>query len=118
MIAPTATPREILITRSRLVSHNDSDGRKNDLEHKQVYVSMLTFPCDSVSIIWLEAKHATMNTGPNVMEDPLDRGFGSITGREEICNPGSSITPTRHDHKRSHRRRRMHHHELRSEHHA
>ncbi|XP_038708518.1 uncharacterized protein LOC120003567 isoform X2 [Tripterygium wilfordii] len=79
---------------SRIVSHND--GRKNDLEHKQL----------------------NMNTGPDVMEDPLDCVFGSMTAMEEIRNPSSLTTPTRHDHKRSHRRRRMHRHVLRSEHRA
>ncbi|KAJ0092021.1 hypothetical protein Patl1_25351 [Pistacia atlantica] len=71
---------------------NDSGGKKNDLESNKVLVK------------------------PDVdaVMDPLDCVFGNAATMEEIHHPNKSSTPTRvlsRNHKRSHRRRRMRHHE-------
>ncbi|KAJ0034958.1 hypothetical protein Pint_24797 [Pistacia integerrima] len=71
---------------------NDSGSKKNDLESNKVLVK------------------------PDVdaVMDPLDCVFGNAATMEEIHHPNKSSTPTRvlsRNHKRSHRRRRMRHHE-------
>ncbi|GAV81852.1 hypothetical protein CFOL_v3_25305 [Cephalotus follicularis] len=81
---------------SRTVPNNDSDGKKADLDSKQVPVSAVV----------------------DAMPDALDEVFGYMAMAEEIHRPTTSSMPpkvlTRH-HKRSHRRRRLRHHEVSSE---
>ncbi|KAE8077057.1 hypothetical protein FH972_015662 [Carpinus fangiana] len=71
-------------------SHNDSDSQRTNFKSKQIL----------------------RNPGFDMMADPFDCLFGNLATREEIHLPNTSSTPPRtltRGHKRSHRRRRMHH---------
>lgn len=71
-------------------SRNDSDNQRNYPVPKQV----------------------RRNPGSDMMADPFDCVFGDLARREEIHLPDASTTLPRtppRGHKRSHRRRRMHH---------
>lgn len=74
-------------------SHNDSDSRRTNFESKQV----------------------PRNPGIDVMADPFDCVFGNLATKDETHLSNTSSTPPRthtRGHKRSHRRRRMHHHNV------